>query len=99
MFSLAVKVGNENQFPSEFVPSRQRPPPPLSHPPDTRCKHAQHYGHLVAQGMPHGIAKNAAVRKEVAAAIIKAACSVKSAEITPDKVVVRFGEFAQRFGR
>lgn len=41
----------------------------------------------------------AAVRKEVAAAIIKAACSVKSAEITPDKVVVRFGEFAQRFGR
>ena len=36
--------------------------------------------------------QQAAVRKEVASAIIKAVCAVKSAEITPDKVVVRFGE-------
>ena len=34
----------------------------------------------------------AAVRKEVASAIIKAVVAVKGAEITPDKVVVRFGE-------
>eukprot|EP00281_Chroomonas_sp_CCMP1168_P026103 CAMPEP_0206233030 /NCGR_PEP_ID=MMETSP0047_2-20121206/11752_1 /ASSEMBLY_ACC=CAM_ASM_000192 /TAXON_ID=195065 /ORGANISM="Chroomonas mesostigmatica_cf, Strain CCMP1168" /LENGTH=74 /DNA_ID=CAMNT_0053656847 /DNA_START=87 /DNA_END=311 /DNA_ORIENTATION=+ len=33
-----------------------------------------------------------AVRKQVAAAIIKACVSVKDAEITADKVVVRFGE-------
>jgi len=38
-----------------------------------------------------------AVRKEVAAAIIKAVTSVKSAEITPDKVVVRFGEAVDGF--
>lgn len=32
------------------------------------------------------------MRKEVASAIIKAVVAVKGAEITPDKVVVRFGE-------
>eukprot|EP00286_Rhodomonas_abbreviata_P010216 CAMPEP_0181328492 /NCGR_PEP_ID=MMETSP1101-20121128/22752_1 /TAXON_ID=46948 /ORGANISM="Rhodomonas abbreviata, Strain Caron Lab Isolate" /LENGTH=68 /DNA_ID=CAMNT_0023437399 /DNA_START=11 /DNA_END=217 /DNA_ORIENTATION=- len=38
-----------------------------------------------------------AVRKEVASAIIKAVCAVKNAEITPDKVVVRFGEACDGF--
>lgn len=39
----------------------------------------------------------AAVRKEVADAIIKAVVAVKSAEITADKVVVRFGEAVDGF--
>jgi hypothetical protein len=39
----------------------------------------------------------AAVRKEVASAIIKAVVGVKSAEVTPDKVVVRFGEAVDGF--
>ncbi|EKX40461.1 hypothetical protein GUITHDRAFT_75493 [Guillardia theta CCMP2712] len=41
--------------------------------------------------------RNAAVRKEVADAIIKAVTSVKSADISPDKVVVRFAEAVDGF--
>ena len=41
--------------------------------------------------------RTAAVRKEVAKAIIKAVVGVKSAEATPDKVVVRFGEAVDGF--
>ena len=37
------------------------------------------------------------VRKEVAKAVIKALVGVKSAEITPDKVVVRFSESVDGF--
>jgi hypothetical protein len=37
------------------------------------------------------------VRKEVANAVIKALVNVKSAEITPDKVVVRFSEAVDGF--
>lgn len=37
------------------------------------------------------------VRKDVAAAIIKAVCGVTSAQITPDKVVVRFSEAVDGF--
>ena len=36
--------------------------------------------------------RNAAVRKEVADAIIKAMVSVKSADISPNNLVVRFSE-------
>jgi phenylpyruvate tautomerase PptA (4-oxalocrotonate tautomerase family) len=41
--------------------------------------------------------RTAEVRKEVASAVIKALTSVKSAEITPDKVVVRFSESVDGF--
>ena len=37
------------------------------------------------------------VRKEVASAIINAVCGVSSAQITPDKVVVRFSEAVDGF--
>jgi phenylpyruvate tautomerase PptA (4-oxalocrotonate tautomerase family) len=37
------------------------------------------------------------VRKEVASAIIKAVTAVNSAQITPDKVVVRFSEAVDGF--
>ena len=36
-------------------------------------------------------------RKEVASAIIRAVCSVEAAQITPDKVVVRFSEAVDGF--
>ena len=36
--------------------------------------------------------RNAAVRKEVAEAVIKAMCSVKSAQVDPKNLVVRFSE-------
>jgi 3-methyladenine DNA glycosylase/8-oxoguanine DNA glycosylase len=41
--------------------------------------------------------RTAAVRKEVADAVIKAMVSVKSAEISPDNLVVRFGEAVDGF--
>eukprot|EP00310_Coccolithus_braarudii_P024741 CAMPEP_0183358038 /NCGR_PEP_ID=MMETSP0164_2-20130417/48031_1 /TAXON_ID=221442 /ORGANISM="Coccolithus pelagicus ssp braarudi, Strain PLY182g" /LENGTH=74 /DNA_ID=CAMNT_0025531831 /DNA_START=18 /DNA_END=242 /DNA_ORIENTATION=+ len=41
--------------------------------------------------------RNAEVRKEVADAIIKAMVSVKSAEISPSNLVVRFAESVDGF--
>ncbi|GAX25539.1 hypothetical protein FisN_28Hh007 [Fistulifera solaris] len=41
--------------------------------------------------------RTAATRKEVADAIIKAMTSVKSAEISPDNLVVRFSEAVDGF--
>jgi len=41
--------------------------------------------------------RNAAVRKEVSDAIIKAMVSVKSAEISPQNLVVRFSESLDGF--
>ncbi|KAJ1449926.1 hypothetical protein M885DRAFT_448631 [Pelagophyceae sp. CCMP2097] len=41
--------------------------------------------------------RNAAVRKEVADAVMKAMCSVKGAEISPANLVVRFGEAVDAF--
>tara|TARA_B110001452_G_C14922869_1_gene322707 strand:- start:144 stop:353 length:210 start_codon:yes stop_codon:yes gene_type:complete len=41
--------------------------------------------------------RTAAVRKEVADAVIKAMCSVESAEISPKNLVVRFGESVDGF--
>ena len=41
--------------------------------------------------------RNAAVRKEVSDAVIKAMVSVKSAEISPDNLVVRFSESVDGF--
>jgi phenylpyruvate tautomerase PptA (4-oxalocrotonate tautomerase family) len=41
--------------------------------------------------------RTAEVRKEVASAVIKALTSVKSAQITPDKVVIRFSESVDGF--
>ena len=43
--------------------------------------------------------RTAEVRKEVASAVIKALTSVKSAEISADKVVVRFSESVDGFQR
>jgi phenylpyruvate tautomerase PptA (4-oxalocrotonate tautomerase family) len=37
------------------------------------------------------------IRKEVAKAIIKSVCAVHGAEISPDKVVVRFSEAVDGF--
>mmetsp|Transcript_8684 Transcript_8684/g.23556 ORF Transcript_8684/g.23556 Transcript_8684/m.23556 type:complete len:90 (+) Transcript_8684:114-383(+) len=41
--------------------------------------------------------RNAAVRQQVAEAVIKAICGVTASETTPDKVVVRFGESTDAF--
>lgn len=41
--------------------------------------------------------RTAAVRREVAEAVIKAMTSVKSADISPDNLVVRFGESVDGF--
>ena len=41
--------------------------------------------------------RNAAVRKEVADAVIKAMVSVKSADISPNNLVVRFSESVDGF--
>ncbi|KAJ1491363.1 hypothetical protein T484DRAFT_1612888, partial [Baffinella frigidus] len=41
--------------------------------------------------------RTAAIRKDVARAIIKAVVGVPGAEITADKVVVRFGESVDTF--
>mmetsp|Transcript_20935 Transcript_20935/g.31020 ORF Transcript_20935/g.31020 Transcript_20935/m.31020 type:complete len:83 (-) Transcript_20935:195-443(-) len=41
--------------------------------------------------------RTAAVRKEVAEAVIKAMCSVKDADISAENLVVRFGEAVDGF--
>mmetsp|Transcript_35059 Transcript_35059/g.107648 ORF Transcript_35059/g.107648 Transcript_35059/m.107648 type:complete len:89 (+) Transcript_35059:231-497(+) len=41
--------------------------------------------------------RNAAVRQEVADAVIKAIVSVTASDTSPDKVVVRFGESTDAF--
>jgi hypothetical protein len=41
--------------------------------------------------------RGAATRKEVADAVIKALCSVKSADISPENLVVRFAEGVDGF--
>mmetsp|Transcript_18261 Transcript_18261/g.21078 ORF Transcript_18261/g.21078 Transcript_18261/m.21078 type:complete len:82 (+) Transcript_18261:150-395(+) len=43
------------------------------------------------------VSRSAAVRKKVADAVIKAMVSVKEAEISPDNLVVRFGEAVDGF--
>ena len=52
---------------------------------------ALHPRRLAAESVPH------ARDKEVAKAIIKSVCAVPSAEISPDKVVVRFSEAVDGF--
>jgi len=41
--------------------------------------------------------RNAAVRKEVADAVLKAMCAVKGADISPNNLVVRFSESVDGF--
>ena len=57
----------------------------------TVLERASSFAQFIVLQFMRCICMQAAVRKEVAAAIIKAVVSVKSAEITPDKVVIRFG--------
>ena len=47
--------------------------------------------HVMVTWLPK-TCRNAAVRKEVADAIIKAMVGVKSADVSPNNLVVRFGE-------
>eukprot|EP00793_Prasinoderma_coloniale_P006001 PRCOL_00004475-RA len=47
--------------------------------------------------VPKACRQSAAVRKEVAKAVINAMVGVKSADITADKVVVRFAERQDNF--
>ena len=62
-------------------------------------KYTMYAARIIPDTMPHihvtwlpKACRNAAVRKEVADAIIKAVTSVKSADVSPQNLVVRFSE-------
>jgi hypothetical protein len=86
----ARRLAAEGGLPPPSVPGRRGPPSTQK-----RCCTGPHLSRSAPSRAQ--TCRNAAVRKEVSDAIIKAMVGVKSAEISPQNLVVRFSEAVDGF--